>query len=490
MTSLDDLFYPKSIAIIGASTNLLNFGSAFFTLALKELNYTGQAYYVNPKYVGQEINGECVIYSLDEVDHPVDLVYSCIRSSLVPDLVKQCVRRKDKFIVIFTSGFSELQSEDAIQLEKDLLKIIKGSPTRIIGPNCLGPYNPEARIGWNTGLRAPYEGGNVAFASQSGGHASALMRVAPGRGFYYSKGLSFGNQIDLNCLEVLEYYAQDPATEVIALYLEDTGSARGNDFFKKLKEVTIKTRKPVIIWKGGQTKSGTRAAASHTGAISGSFVIWETMTKQAGGIFVRHSEEFWDMIHLLAIMVKNREKWGVCKRLGLVIPGGGSSVEGTDVFTQAGLEAPVLTPLTQEKIAKLIPAVNTSVKNPVDLGASGTLDRVFLNSIKYIAEDPNIDIVINFQPIDWICQTEIELGIGDYIRSVLRSYGRLARKLQKPFIQLSPILHIDKKIAEIYSDYIELLRKKGIPHFTSIPRLATALTKLNQYVAFLNAQNQ
>ncbi len=487
MPAFNDLFYPKSVAIVGASTNLLNFGSAFFTAALRELGYEGKAYYINPKYVGQEINGEKVIGSLNEVDHPIDLVYSCIRASLVPDLVRDCVRRKDKFLVVFTSGFSELLSEDAIKLENELLDTIRGSSTRIIGPNCLGPYNPDAGVGWNTGLNAPDEGGNVAFASQSGGHASALMRVAAGRGFYYSKGLSFGNQIDLNCLEILDYYAEDPKSEVIALYLEDTGSARGSDFFEKLKKVTIETKKPVIIWKGGQTETGSRAAASHTGAISGSYAIWETMTKQAGGIFVRHSEEFWDMIHLLAILVKNRKKLRVCKRLGLVIPGGGSSVEGTDIFTRAGLKAPVLMQSTQEKIATLIPAVNTSVKNPVDLGASGTLDRVFLNSIKYIAEDPNVDVIINFQPIDWICQAEIEFGVSDFVRSVARSYGRLARKLEKPFIQLSPILHVDNKIADVYSNYIELLRKKGVPHFTSMPRLAVALKKLNAYVEFLNA---
>ncbi len=484
MTSLDDLFYPKSVAIIGASTDILNFGSAFFTMALKELGYGGKKYYVNPKYAGEQLNNEKVIASLDDVDGSIDVVYSCIRASLVPDLVKQCVKRKDKFVVVFTSGFSEIQTENAIALEKELLTIIEGSNTRLIGPNCLGPYNPEVGIGWNTGLAPPMRNGNVAFASQSGGHASMLLRVAAGRGFYYSKGLSFGNQIDINCVEVLDYYAKDPKTEVIALYLEDTGSANGTDFFRKLKVVTLK--KPIILWKGGQTQAGARAAASHTGAISGSLDIWQSIAKQTGTIIVSNSEEFWDMIHLLATLPK--DMWHNCKNLGLIIPGGGSSVEGTDMFTNYGFNVPVLSEETQEKIQTLIPEVNTSVKNPVDLGASGTLERVFLNAIKYISQDPRIDVVINFQPVDWIAQAEIEFDVKNYALSVARSYGRLIKKLEKPLIHLSPNFQLDVQIAQIYPKFLEILRSKGVPLFTSMQRLAVSLIKFNRYLRYLASE--
>jgi acyl-CoA synthetase (NDP forming) len=482
MTSLDDLFFPKSIAIIGASANLLNFGSAFFTIALKQLGYQGKVYYVNNKYEGEIINNEKVIKSLEGVE-PVDVVYSCIRASGVPALVQQCIKRGDKFIVAFSSGFSEA-SEEGKTLQKKLLSIIKGSPTRIIGPNCLGPYNPSVGIGWNAGIDPPKEKGNVAFASQSGGHATALLKVARGRGFYFSKGLSFGNQIDLNCQEVLDYYGKDPETEVIALYLEDTGSAKGNEFFKTMREVTPK--KPVILWKGGQTDIGARAAASHTGAISGSLTIWKSMVKQAGGIFVENGEEFWDMIHLLAVLIPHH-KLRECKNLGLIIPGGGSCVEGTDLFTRFGFNVPVLTEETQKKIRTLIPDVNTSVKNPIDLGATGTLERVFLSSLKYVAEDPQIDIVIHYQPIDWLAETEAHIGPAKgYAAGVARSLGRLARKLEKPLIQLSPILQLDEKIAEIYPKFMEILYKEGVPNFNSMPRLATALKSLNKYIEFLN----
>ena len=173
MSDLDSLFYPKSIAIIGASPSLLNMGSAFFIQAVIEMNYVGKVFYVNPKYEGQEINGEKIIRSLDDLDEKLDVVYSCIRASLVPDLLRQCVSRGDKFFICFTSGFSEILTDKAIALEKELLSIIAGSSTRIVGPNCLGPYNPTVRIGWNTGITPNQDQrGNVAFASQSGGHAS------------------------------------------------------------------------------------------------------------------------------------------------------------------------------------------------------------------------------------------------------------------------------------------------------------------------------
>ncbi len=484
MSTLHDLYYPKSVAIIGASPNLLNMGSAFFIQAIIEMNYDGKVYYVNPKYKGQEINGEKIIGSLDDLDERIDVVYSCIRASLVPDLLRQCVRRKDKFFICFTSGFSEILTEDAIALEKELLSIIEGSSTRIVGPNCLGPYNPVVRIGWNTGISANQDQrGNVAFASQSGGHASGLLRVTEGRGFYYTLGLSFGNQIDINCLDVLTYYASHEETEVIALYLEDTGSASGSDFFKKLREVT--PLKPVIIWKGGQTSSGARAAASHTGAIGGSYQIWKSMTKQAGGIFVEQSEEFWDIIHLLSIFIPQK-KMRMCKSLGLIIPGGGNSVEATDLFTQRGFNVPVLSLDTQQQLSTLMPSVNTSFKNPVDLGASGTIDRVFLNSIKYVSNDPSIDIVINYQPLEWIVNMEERFAGSGYPASIARSLGRVIKKIEKPLIHLTPILSYDTKVAEIFPKFIEILRKRGIPHFLSMERLAVALTHLNEYIHFLN----
>ena len=481
-TEFNDLFCPKRIAIIGASTNMLNFGSAFFTEALEELGYKGKVYYINPKYEGEIINGEKVLKSLDEVNEKVDVVYSCIRAAFVPDLVRQCVKRGDKFIVVFTSGFSEVSPKEGTALEEQLLAIIKGSETRIIGPNCLGPYNPSIGVGWNAGLNPPKEKGNVAFVSQSGGHATTLLQVSHGRGFYYSKGLSFGNQIDVNCEEILNYYGNDPETEVIALYLEDTGTANGNNFFKKLREVALK--KPVILWKGGQTATGARAAASHTGAMSGSFEIWRAMVKQAGGVFVEQSEEFWDMIHLFSTLIPHK-RLQECKSLGLIIPGGGNSVEATDLFSRYGFNIPVLSKETQERLATLMPDVNTSVKNPVDLGASGTLEQVFLNSIRLVAEDPSVDWVIHFQPIDWIAETEIHVGGEGYSRAAARSLGRLGKKLEKPMIQLSPVMHIDAKIAEIYSPFMEILRKNGVPNFQSMPRLATALKSLNNYLEFL-----
>ncbi|MBD3229842.1 MAG: hypothetical protein GF329_16790 [Candidatus Lokiarchaeota archaeon] len=489
--SFDDLFKPKSIAIVGASKRL-NFGSAFFIHALKVLDYEGKVYYINPKYKGDKLFGRTIIGSLDEIDHKVDLVYSCVPARIVPEITGQCARREDKFLVVFTSGFSELLTEDAVELENKLLNIIKNSSTRIIGPNCLGPYCPKGRVGWDTGFPPPKRPGNVAFASQSGGHASNLIRVASGRGFYYSKGLSFGNQIDINCLDMLEYYASTPDSKVIAFYLESTGSADGNEFFKKLNEITLK--KPVVIWKGGQTETGTRAAASHTGAISGSLKIWKSMINQAGGIFVKDSEEFWDMIHLLAILVEDRqiEKVGKIERIGLITPGGGNSVEMTDIFTRNGLKIPVLSQITQEKLEELLPPVNTAVKNPIDLGAVGLIERVFISCCKYIDKDPNIDVIVNFQPIDWLVRADENFGSVGYVRSVARTFGRLVRKrknnerkIEKPIIQVSPNFNLEEKVGKQYPEYLEILRSKHVPVFTSTKRLAKSLKLYNLYIEYL-----
>lgn len=190
------------------------------------------------------------------------------------------------------------------------------------------------------------------------------------------------------------------------------------------------------------------------------------------------------MIHLFSTL-PSQKRLQECKSLGLIIPGGGNSVEATDLFSRYGFNIPILGKETQERLATLMPDVNTSVKNPVDLGASGTLEQVFLNSIRIVAADPSIDWVIHFQPMDWIAETEIQVGGQGYSRAAARSIGRLANKLEKPLIQLTPILHIDTKIAEIYTPFMDILRKNGVPNFSSMPRLATALRSLNNYISFL-----
>ncbi|MHA1895380.1 MAG: CoA-binding protein [Candidatus Helarchaeota archaeon] len=480
--SLESLFFPRNITIVGASKNP-NFGSGFFISALARSGFPrDKIYLINPKYAGTQIREMKVYDSVKSINDELDLVISAIKAKYVPDLLRDCVKLNVKYVLVFTSGFSELLDQDSIKLEKTLLEIIRGSNTRIIGPNCLGPLCPESKVTYNP--KASMEIGNIGFASQSGGHATTLVEIQEIRGLYYNRGLSFGNQIDVNCLDVLNYYADNSEIDVIGMYLESTGSANGKDFFLKMKEVT--PNKPVVIWKGGQTQAGTRAAASHTGAISSAFQIWKTAVTQAGGTFVTYSTEFWDVLHLFSCILPI-QRFLRGNRVALLVPGGGNSVEMTDTFSNPSIafQVPELSMKSQEKISELFPNVNTSFKNPIDTGASGIIPELMSKTLKILDDDENIDFIVMYLPINWISRAE-NLGAKGFCRSTARLFGRINRKLKKLFVFINPMLELSETDARVTIPFREILRKKNIPFFFTIKDAAIALRHLWNYETFIN----
>ncbi len=477
---LDYLFYARNVTIVGATPNP-NFGTGFFLSGFGHSTYSNPVYLVNPKYVGKrkDIKGFPLFASISDISADLDYVICGIKAKLVPDLIRECVAKGVKHVCIFSSGFSELLSAKGKETEQEILDIIKGSETRIIGPNCLGALCPKSGITFNP-VYLKREG-NIAFASQSGGIATNLCEIQPLFSLYYSKGVSFGNQIDLNCLDLLEYYGQDPDTEVIGMYLESVGSADGNKFFNEMRKVTKK--KPVIIWKGGQTEFGARAAASHTGAIAGSLKIWKTAVIQAGGTFVTRSHEFWDTLQLFSRIIPNK-RLPIGRNVGLIVAGGGASVEMTDTFSTLGFRIPELQPAIQEKLKTIYPSVNTSVRNPVDTGATGMLIEVIIKSINWMESDPNLDMIVFFVPINWLSQLERQ-GAEGYTASVARSLGRLNKRLTKLFLIICPILQMSEFNTRVSLKFKDILWKKYIPHFESINGAAIALNHAIRYSEYL-----
>ncbi|MFX1450494.1 MAG: CoA-binding protein [Promethearchaeota archaeon] len=457
---LHDYFFPKSIAIIGASQRL-NFGSTFFLSSLRH-GYEGKVYPVNPKY--DTVHNMKCYPNLTSIGEQMDMVISCIPAKFVPDLVKECVKTNAKFITVFTSGFAEVGN---YKLQNELLENIKGSNTRIVGPNCLGAHCTKSRITFNGD--ASFKEGNVSFCSQSGGHASAFLEIGPTRKVYYSKGVSFGNQSDLNCVDFLDYYSQDEDTQVIGMYLESFGSGNAQLFLQKLKEIT--KNKCVVIWKGGQTKAGQKAAASHTGAIAASIKLWEAALKQHGAILVKNKTEFMDCLHLASVLdIKPKGA-----KIGIVFIGGGGSVEITDVFSTYGFEVPELLPETQEKLDKILPDVNTSLKNPVDLGATGILVDVYMKVLRIVANDPNIDIVITQYAMDRLLRVEQEMRVPNFAVSFARSFGRLKKNLNIPLIFLATIFRDSDIVTRTVLRFTETLHDLNIPSFPTIERAANSL---------------
>ncbi|MFX0001955.1 MAG: CoA-binding protein [Candidatus Hodarchaeota archaeon] len=467
--NLHSLFYPKRIAFIGASESS-RLGSMMYLPAFKDSIWANTFYPINPKY-DSIMDWKCYPSVLD-VPFPIDTAYISLKTDNIPEVLKECVQKEIKWIIIFASGFSETGALRGKKLEEELLSIIKGTETRIIGPNCLGPLNAEIGMALTFASQKGNRG-EVSFMSQSGGHLTQLVDVGYRRDIRYRYGVSFGNQIDLNCVDFMKFFRQDSKTSLIAAYLESTGSAKAQELFIELKKTT--KIKPVILWKGGYTKEGSRAAFSHTGAIASNNRLWESMTIQTGTTLVKDNEEFWNSIKTFEILYPNYLPKG--RNIGIVTPGGGASVNLTDLFASQNLLIPELTPESQSKIGKVLPDVNVNIRNPIDLGASGFILNIFTKCMDIVVNDPNIDFII------------IPLWPDHIYRHVFNRMISIRDSVSKPFAFCLPNLADDGALAKRFNSAKKLLHKKRVLYFLSLRDAARSISLLCDYVDFLNTHH-
>ena len=468
---IDNLFHPKYIAFIGASESS-TFGSMMYLTSFQNSQWVDTFYPINPKK-DKILQWKCYP-SVLKVPFPVDLAYVSLKINHIPKVVRECVEKKVKWVVIFASGFSETGDPVGEKIEKELLEIIKGSTTRIVGPNCLGPFNTINRLTFSS--RWPLggsKGSTIGFMSQSGGHVTQLIEIGVNRDIRLRYGVSFGNQIDLNCVDFLKYFQHEPSIKIIAAYLESTGSANGHELFTELKKTTKK--KPVILWKGGHTSDGARAAFSHTGAIASNNMIWSSMAKQSGTILVRDNEEWWNVIKTFESLFPKYIPKG--RNVVIVTPGGGSSVNMTDILASHNLIVPKLTEDSQEKLAKLIPDVNTSTKNPIDLGAIGFSVDVFAACVNICIDDPNIDMMV--LPL-WSFQVSSRL--------ITRMF-KIQERTTKPIIFCFPSIADSIETAKKFNTLKKILNKRRALYFLSLRDAAKSLSSFCEYYEYLRSRN-
>ncbi len=285
---LNDIFHPRSIAVVGASAASTNMHTRMFLDPLLEFGYPGQIYPVNPKF--QEVSGLKAYPNLRDIPGPVDHVISLVPAAATPQLLADCVAKQVKTIQLFTAGFVETGETDGIRLQNELVRIARSGGVRLLGPNCVGLYCPGSRISYCTDF--PKQAGRVAFIAQSGGYTYLAIRMAAGRGVHFGKVISYGNAADVNEADLFEFMANDPETDIITAYIE--GTKDGQRFLKVLTEAAA--RKPVIIIKKGRTEAGRRGTSSHTGALAGDDKVWDTALRQAGAIRVEDVDELVDML--------------------------------------------------------------------------------------------------------------------------------------------------------------------------------------------------
>ncbi|MBY8991804.1 MAG: CoA-binding protein [Candidatus Lokiarchaeota archaeon] len=343
---------------------------------------------MNPKYKDQELAGYKFYESISSIpdDSPIDLAMVAVPAKITPIILEELGKKGVSFVHIFSSGFSELDSEfdkTGKKLEEELIKIASKYGIRILGPNCMGIHNPKGKM---TFLMAPFmEEGSVGFISQSGGIAVAHGMRSPSLGYYFSKNISLGNQIDLDLIDFLRYFKDDPDTKIIGLYVENL-KRDGNKLIPLLKEIT--PTKPVILWKGGKLQTGHQAVMSHTGGMAGEYKLWQTMAHQTGTILVDDLKE-------LTEMVQTCLTYPIPKTLGTAVlsMSGGTAVDSTDKVELNGLIMPRISENTYKKINEFIPEVNSNLKNPLEYGGNNSM-KATLKTIELLAEEKQFSFII------------------------------------------------------------------------------------------------
>ena len=473
MESLEKIFHPQSIAVVGASEDETSNGFQYLRFLI-DSNYSGRLYPVNPRR--KNVLGLPAYVSLKEIPGNIDYVISCINANLVIDMLQQCAQKKVAAVHLFTAKLSETGNDNACHLEQAIKLEAQRLGIRLIGPNCMGIYHPGQRMTFNHELCM--EPGSVGAIVQSGGLAGEIVRMATLRGVRFSKVVSYGNAVDLNETDFLEYLLWDKETKLILMYIEGTGN--GRKLLQTLREVA--KVKPVIILKGGRSRAGMKSAASHTASIAGSMNTWQVVFRQAKVIQANNLNELIDLAVAFYFLPPISGK-----RVGMVGGGGGKSVLASDEYEEAGLE---LAPMPEEVVQFLeskSPGISGWLGNPVDASILASINIKTVEMLKIMSRSPAFDLLS-------INASEDSLFNGNlwiqFIEGEVHGCLMIQKERLKPvvFVINNPemgIANLENWRWQALFRLREQLINEGIPVFSSPGRAATAINKLIDYYSYL-----
>jgi len=470
-SKLDRLFYPKTIAVVGASPYSTDFrwGGRTFIEGLVKQNYLGKVCPVHPK--AEYVAGIKAYKSVRDIPYDIDLAIFSIPAPKVLEVMQDCVAKGVKYVHIFTAGFSESGLEDRTQLEKDIVALARKGGVRVVGPNCMGVYNPDAGVAWVKDF--PSAVGPVAFVSQSGQLAGHFIEAGKGRGISFSKVISFGNASDMQCHEFLEYLANDDKTEIIGSYIE--GLKDGRAYFDIAKKLTAK--KPMVVWKGGLTEGGSRAVSSHTAAVAGSEKLWNALCKQTGIIPVNSIEDLVSAVTALQNLPLPKSP-----NVAIVGGAGGGSVTMTDAAERAGLKVPHLSEATINGLGEFVPIHGQSVKNPLDIFSVLINPEHFTRMIELLRDDPHIDALIYHQRVEWALRRE-----NIFLDMIINMTIEGAKALKKPlFLVLAEPQSLEGMALRQQAQ--RKYNNAGIPTFPTFDEAARTIYALSEYHKYLSSR--
>jgi len=452
--SLKSLFYPKSIAIIGASSREKTVGNDIVKNLVYQ-GYKGKIIPINPKI--EELYGKKVFSDINLVDTTIDLAVVAIPAKFVPENLEQAAKKGAKAAIVISAGFKEIGN---IELESQLKKVCEKNKISLVGPNCLGAINPEIKMNASFGQLMP-ELGSVAFMSQSGALCTAVLDYAKELGVGFSKFISIGNKADVNEIKLIKYLAEDDQTKVILIYAEELTNAP--EFIELMKKINRGSNpKPVIVLKSGRTEAGAGAIASHTGSLAGGDTAYNALFKQAGIIRASSIKELFDLAQIFALNPLKK-----AKNLAIITNAGGPGVLTTDEATDNGLEMAKLSEDTTKKLKEFLPPAASS-HNPVDVLGDARADR-YKFALELIATDKNVDsIQVIMTPQS---MTEIE----ETARVIID-----ARKhISKPIV-------VSMMGATTVRPGVDLLREEKVATASFPEPGAKALAQLDKFVSWHN----
>jgi len=452
---LDIFFNPRSVAIVGASTNPDRLNYSLVNNLLK-FNFPGEVYPVNP--TAGEVLGLKAYPSVKDIEADVDLAVISVSSNNTMDVVRDCVAKGVKGVTLVAGGFSEI-GDPGRRKQDEIRDLLRKNNIRAIGPNSLSPINTAKNFAISFNPFEKLKQGHLAFVFQSGLYDPRINWMFSEFNLRLSKLIDLGNKMDINEVDALEYLAQDSETKVIAMHMESI-AGDGRKFLQLLKDTT--PEKPVIILKTGRTEAGIRAASSHTGAlVRGSDLVFDAAIKQSGAIRAQSLEEFFDLakaFEFLGPLTGNR--------IAIATLPGGEAVITADLCQERGFTLAEVAPETREKLRRLFPPWEIAV-NPFDIGVCGQFHsheevyRVFLRSM---VDDPNIDcLAVQLMMRDLP-------GFEEFLESFL-----LAKERHKPLALWAP------GGPQGRFGIVDWLEERGIPLYRSADAVIKVLAALKTY---------
>ena len=452
-TYIDTLFNPNVVAVVGASSTKGKLGQVVMENLL-EYEWQGKVIPINPGR--EEVMGEKAYPSILDVPEKIDGVVITVDLKFVPEILEQCAKKDIHTMVVLSGGGKELGGERE-RIEKEISRLAKEYTIRIIGPNCIGISASHNRFdtffqSHERMLRPKF--GPIAILAQSGTYGASLGEQLDNVGISYL--VSYGNRVDIDEADLIEFLGKDDNTNVIAIYVEGLKELEGRKFLNVAKRVAKK--KPIVFFKSGKTKEASLGVTSHTGALAGVYKIYKGAFKQAGVILAGSYEELLAAVKAIAMQPKAKGN-----RFGMVSNGAGTMVSGFDHLEQYDLELPDVSESTMKSMKEVFPPFFVLYKSIIDVTGSANSEHYRIG-MEHLINDENVDIIM-----PWFVFQDTPLD-----ENIVNVLDELNRKTDKPII-----------CGAIGGPYTEKMAKRieeiGVPVFLSVTQwmfAASALSKI------------